>query len=138
MATENKSKHLEFIQSVINRMSGNSFLLRGWSVILVAALFALAAKDANKSYVVVAYLPVLAFWTLDAYYLSQERLFRSLYDDVRKKEERQVDFSMNTKPFRRERNAWAACLVSPTLLLFYIPMVGIMTVVTLLTKWWHP
>ncbi len=44
---ENKIKHLEFIQIVITRMNVNSFFLRGWSVTLVAALFALAAKDFN-------------------------------------------------------------------------------------------
>jgi len=87
MALENKLKHLEFIQSVISRMSGNSFLLKGWSVTLVAALFALAAKDSDRKYIVVAYFPVLVFWILDAYFLSQERLFRNLYDSVRAKKE---------------------------------------------------
>ena len=37
----NKHKHLELIQGVINRLSTNSFLLKGWSVVLVSALFAL-------------------------------------------------------------------------------------------------
>lgn len=27
---ENKIKHLEFIQGVINRMANNSFMLKGW------------------------------------------------------------------------------------------------------------
>jgi len=31
------------IQAVINRMASNSFLLKGWTVMLVSALFALAA-----------------------------------------------------------------------------------------------
>lgn len=42
---ENKQKHLEFIQMAINRMASNLFLLKGWTVALIAALFALAAKD---------------------------------------------------------------------------------------------
>ena len=33
------------IQGVVNRLSLNSFLLKGWSVVLVSAMFALAAKD---------------------------------------------------------------------------------------------
>jgi hypothetical protein len=74
MAPENKLKHLEFIQSVIDRLSGNSFLLKGWGVTLVAGLFALAAKDSNPKYVVVAYLPVLVFWLIDGYFLSKERV----------------------------------------------------------------
>ena len=33
---ENKRAHLEMIQAVITRMAGNSFLIKGWSVTLVA------------------------------------------------------------------------------------------------------
>ncbi len=134
MASDNKLKHLEFIQSVINRMSGNSFLLKGWSVTLVAALFALAAKDANAKYIVVAFFPVLTFWIIDAYFLSQERLFRALYDEVRAKEEDQIDFSMDTKKFRDGRSSWAQSLFSSTLRLFYLSMVGIMLVVMYFIK----
>jgi len=36
---EDQRKHLELIQAVITRMAGNSFLIRGWSVTLVSALF---------------------------------------------------------------------------------------------------
>ena len=129
MGTEAKLKHLEFIQSAINRMSGNSFLLKGWTVTLVAALFALAAKDADRRYVIVAYLPVLMFWALDAYFLSQERLFRSLYDGVRQRKEGEIDFSMNTTPFRGGPNGWTSSFFSRTLLLFYLFMVGIMLIV---------
>jgi hypothetical protein len=134
MASEQKLKHLEFIQAVVNRMSGNSFLLKGWSVTLVAALFALAAKDANKNYIIVAYVPVLIFWLIDAYFLSQERLFRSLYDGIRIKKEDEIDFSMSTEPYRGGKNSWANSFFSHTLLLFYLSMVGIMLVVMFLIK----
>ena len=40
-----KQAHLEMIQGIVNRLSHNSFLLKGWSVVLVSAMFALAAKD---------------------------------------------------------------------------------------------
>jgi len=134
MGSENKLKHLEFIQSVVNRMASNSFLLKGWSVTLVAALFALAAKDANKNYIIVAYLPVGIFWIVDAYFLSQERLFRSLYDDVRKKKEDEIDFSMNAEQFRGGPNSWASSFLSKTLLLFYCSLVAMMLVVTYFIK----
>ena len=48
---ERKGKHLEFIQGTVNRLSTNSFLLKGWSVVLVSALFALAAADFSQCYV---------------------------------------------------------------------------------------
>lgn len=76
---KNKRKHLEFIQGVINRMAGNLFFLRGWTITLIAALFALFVKDANHDYIFVVYFPVIIFWVLDGYFLSQERLFIALY-----------------------------------------------------------
>ncbi|MGE0407580.1 MAG: hypothetical protein AB7O65_14900, partial [Candidatus Korobacteraceae bacterium] len=96
---ENKLKHLEFIQSAINRMASNLFLLKGWTITLIAALFALATKDSDRVYFLIAYIPAVMFWVLDGYFLSQERRFRSLYDYVRKLEDNQIDFSMDTSLF---------------------------------------
>ena len=79
---ENKNKHLEFIQLVITRMNVNSFLLKGWSVTLVAALFAFAAKDTNIQYVLITYVSTPIFWFLDGYYLSQERQYRGLFNET--------------------------------------------------------
>jgi uncharacterized membrane protein len=128
MNFENKLKHLDFIQAVIARLSGNSFLLKGWSVTLVAALFTLAAKDANRKYVVVAYLPVLIFWTLDAYFLAEERRFRTLYDEVRVKTNEQIDFSMEPRTMAQS-TTWADCFTSKTVGLFYASLIGIMLLI---------
>ncbi len=92
---EKKLKHLELIQNIINRMASNSFLIKGWCVTLVSAVFVLAAKDANTTFIAVAFFPVLIFWILNAYFLRQERLFRKLYDKVRVTDEDAIDFSMN-------------------------------------------
>jgi hypothetical protein len=51
---EKKLKHLEFIQGVISRMASNLFLLKGWTITLIAALFALAAKDSKPGYALLA------------------------------------------------------------------------------------
>ena len=119
----NKHKHLEFIQASISRMSGNLFLLKGWSVTLIAALFALAAKDTNKAYIVVAYFPLFIFWFLDGYFLAMERRFRSLYEHVRQLEEEDIDFSMNTELYKSERrNQWLGALFSRTLFPYYITL----------------
>lgn len=40
MSTELNDKHLALVQGVINRLAGNSFSLKGWSVTLVSALLA--------------------------------------------------------------------------------------------------
>lgn len=123
----NKHKHLEFIQASIGRMSGNLFLLKGWSVTLIAALFALAAKDTNKAYIVVAYFPLFIFWFLDAYFLAMERRFRSLYEHVRCLKEEDIDFSMDTELYKIDpRNQWISALFSRTLFPYYITLALLM------------
>ena len=59
-----KHKHLDYIQAAVSRMASNLFLLKGWSVTLIAALFALAAKDSNQAYAAMAYFPLIVFWML--------------------------------------------------------------------------
>lgn len=125
---ENKRKHLEFIQLVITRMNVNSFLLKGWSVTLVAALFAFAAKDSNVDYVLITYISTPIFWLLDAYYLSLERQYRGLYNSVKKKNEENIDFNMNAKPFDKGKDSWLSSIFSVTVLLFY----GGLTTITLI------
>lgn len=127
MDSPNKHKHLEFIQASINRMSGNLFLLKGWSITLIAALFALAAKDTNKSYILIAFFPLLIFWTLDGYFLSHERRFRALYEHVRKLKEEDIDFSMDTGPFRTDPKAtWLSAMRSRTLVVYYAGLAAVM------------
>ena len=123
---ENKQRHLEFIQNVISRMAQNSFLLKGWAITLIAALFAVFSSNLNKIYISIAYFPILMFWALDAYYLSQERRFRALYDIIRQRQESEIDFSMDTSQLSCAKNDWGKSLLSKTLSLFYLMLLGIM------------
>jgi hypothetical protein len=116
---ENKRAHLEMIQGVVNRMSGNSFLLKGWTITLVAALFALAQKETNPAFMYLAYFPAVVFWVLDGYYLWQERLFRKLFDKVRTQPELEVDFSMNTTPVLDQVGGLAKSIFSQTVAVFH-------------------
>lgn len=115
-----KLKHLEFIQSVINRMGANSFRLKGWAVVLVSALMILVAREDNGEAAFVGLVPVVVFWWLDAYFLRQERLFRALYDRVRVLEAEQIDFSMDIKPLKDPKLTLASALFSKTLVAFYL------------------
>ena len=127
---ENKRKHLEFIQAAINRMAGNLFYLKGWTITLVSALFAISAKDAHPEYMYIAYLVVFIFWILDGYFLSRERMFRCLYEDVRKLQEEEIDFSMNTSKYGiYKRNSWISSMGSVSLLWFYPSLIIGMLVV---------
>jgi hypothetical protein len=125
---EKKLKHLDFLQLVITRMNVNSFLLKGWSVTLVAALFAFATKEANSKFVIITFVSTMVFWFLDGYYLSQERQYRSLYDEIRKKDENDIDFDMNARLYNSGRNTWFRSLFADVLLYFY----GALLVITIL------
>ena len=125
--SEDQKKHLEFIQSVITRMAGNSFLIRGWSVTLVSALFALAAKDADRQFVVVSYFPCVMFWCLDGCYLSQERKFRSLYEATRKASN--TDFNMDTRPTEQPCDGWSSAFFSRTMWIFHGAILAVISLV---------
>jgi hypothetical protein len=128
---DDQRKHLEFIQAVITRLAGNSFLIRGWSITLVSALFALAAKDANRMFVAVSYFPALLFWCLDAYYLGQERKFRGLYDAQRLKSA--TDYAM--APPVTAKSSWGDAFFSVTMLLFHgAIMLAISIVIWILSR----
>ncbi len=124
MNNDNKIKHLEMVQDVIKRMASNSFILKGWAVTLVAGIMALAEKDTDKMYFLIAYIPIIIFWLLDSYYLLQERLYRKLYKKVCSTAENDIDFSLSAtkKDFGGGRNTFFACFVSITELFFYFPL----------------
>jgi hypothetical protein len=129
---EKKLKHLEFLHGIINRMANCSFLLKGWSVIIVAALLALSTATQEKiALIAISFVPVLVFWILDGYYLWQERLFRAVYNAVRTKDEHEIDFKMNPKEFVGGRNTWLSAIFSKTILLFYLSLIITMTLVAM-------
>ncbi len=131
---ENKRKHLEFIQAIISRMAGNLFFLRGWTITLIAALLALFIKGNGSNYAIYFLIVlILVFWILDGYFLSQERLFRDLYNHVRKLKEEEIDFSMDINEYKKyKKNTLIYTMFSPTLLVFYLPLIGAALVITYL------
>jgi len=125
---ERKLKHLEFIQGVVNRLSTNSFLLKGWSVVLVSALFALAAADTDPNFVLLAYIPAVMFWGLDGYFLSVERAYRKHYDAVRAMKSDDIDFCMDCDKQYLGGVPWIKATLSPTLLAFHLVVIASVSV----------
>jgi hypothetical protein len=132
-ASEDKRRHLDFIQLTITRMAANSFLLKAWTVTLVAAVFALSAGDTKQGYWLVAYVPVVSFWILDGYFLHQEKLYRKLYNTVRKKQPKSIDFSLDATPFKDKSNSWLVCMGTKTLMIFYGAIFSVLSIVAYLT-----
>ena len=136
MIEEAKIRYLEMIQGIINRKAGNSFALKGWAVTLISGIFVLAGKDTDKMYFLVAYIPVVVFWFLDAYYLLQERLYRALYEKVRRiNNEKDIDFSLKatSNEFESDKNCFCSCLFSKTILGFYAPLAVVCTGIIVIT-----
>lgn len=130
--TDEKIKHLEFIQGVITRMNQNSFLIKGWAVTLVSALYALAAKDADMKFVIISYIAIATFWCLDAFYLAMERQYRGLYNAARSGSV--SDFDMNAKPYAIDKNTWHRAFISRTIIFFYGLLVGIALIAMFVLK----
>ena len=127
----NKIKHLEFIQGIISRLAKNSFALKGWAVTLVAGVFTLAVKDADKLFCLIAYAPIIVFWGLDSFYLSLERRYRNLYNEVRLKDENDINFDLKIE--HGKFISWFNCVKSKTEVLFYVPLALISTSIILIT-----
>ncbi len=129
-----KEKHLEMIQNIISRMAGNSFLLKGWSVIIISALFALSAKESNSNLIIVAYLPAISFWILDSFFLWQERMYRKLYDSIRSRDESMIDFSLDAYSYKKSVDSWLLTCFSKTLFIFHGTILITIIIVTIILK----
>ncbi len=105
---EKRIKHLEMIQGVINRLAGNSFAMKGWSVTLISALIVVAVDKGKGEFALVGVFPALVFWILDGYFLWQERLFHQLFNAVRleKMQKPEDFFTMDTRLFLKTAPSW--------------------------------
>ena len=120
-----KIKHLEMIEAVISRMGSNSFKLKGWAVTLVSIVGTLAAQGNDKRCFLLAFVPLLAFWLLDAWYLQTERKYRVLFRQVATQPADHIDFDMDARnvvsgaPEKAHRCRYRDCLLSWTEIGFY-------------------
>lgn len=128
---DEKIAHLSFIQGVINRMGSNSFMIKGWCIALVAAIFALSADKANSSFAYLALFPLVIFWGLDSFFLRQEKMYRKLYEDVANENVKSDNFTMNASAYSKDIGCYLEVAFSKTLLPFY----GAMIVMILIFMW---
>jgi uncharacterized protein YacL len=120
----NKVKYLEMIENIITRMADNSFKIKGWTITLVSALLALGSLKYISYFIIIAIIPVICFALLDAYYLSIERKFRSLYDQVRSLKS-EIDFNIDIEQLKdTKKNSWPNCLKSKSVWIFYLSILA--------------
>ena len=123
--SEYNVKHLEMIQAIIERMGNNSFVIKGWSFTSIGALFAFWFSNTSMLYILLLnFCVTILFWFHDAYYLSLERQFRRLYDEVRLSDI-ETDFRMTPK---QEEGDFLIALFRPILKYTY----GLIVIATLI------
>lgn len=111
-------KEIDIIQDIIKRMAFNSFIIKGWAISLVVVTLLLKGVVYQ---VWIAFIPLLVFWFLDAYFLWQERMYRKLYDWVIANRLKTEDylFDMNAYRFEKEVHSRCRIMFSITLAWFY-------------------
>lgn len=140
---ENKIKHLEMIENIIERMAKNSFQLKAWAMTLVTVVGALGAKEADKRFMLLAFVPIIGFWLLDTFYIQQERRYKALYRSVCEKREEDIDFNLNTRNItftddEAKRICFFNCLKSPSVSLFYGVLTATLILLVVILKGWIP
>ena len=111
-------KEISIIQDIIKRMGFNSFMIKGWAITLVVVTLLLKGTEYQVG---IAFIPLLVFWFLDAYFLWQERMYRKLYEWVvtnRLKTDEYL-FDMNAYRFEDKVQSRLRIMFSITLGWFY-------------------
>ncbi len=121
--------HLGMVQNVITRMASNSFALKAVTVTLTAGVLAFtgAVTDPSPKILLAALVPIVMLWGLDAQYLRLERLFRRLYDAIRRGEVEEP-FSMDITPYAPVEQHVIRIAVSYSVVAFYAPIVLVLLV----------
>jgi hypothetical protein len=111
-------KEIDITQDIIKRMGFNSFMIKGGAITLVVVTLLLKGTEYQVG---IAFIPLLVFWFLDAYFLWQERMYRKLYQWVinnRLKTDEYL-FDMNAYRFKDKVQSRFRIMFSVTLGWFY-------------------
>lgn len=135
---ELRLRHLDTIQSTVSRLSQNSFAVRGWSVTVVTLVLAVVASQPalTLDLALLSLAPAVIFWGLDAYYVRQERRFRSLYAAAARRLY-QGDRAPEVTPFDMDTAPWSgpATALWRVLLAPHVAAIPGMLMVTVVGVW---
>ena len=75
-------EYFKILQNTITRMAQNSFLIKAWSITIIAGISVLTFSFINTLIFAVLIGVIIVFWIMDSYYLRLEKLYRKLYEKV--------------------------------------------------------
>lgn len=130
------NKEIDLIQSCINRMAQNSFVIKGWTITLVAVVLTLLPEKIDINLLCcVGFVVTICFWYLDGFFLKTEKLYRWKYEWIISHRAVSNDFCYDLNPYNN--NMWnlnkdgktkeepyvIRVMVSKTLLPIYLPLI---------------
>jgi len=126
-------KEIDLIQNCISRMSQNSFLIKGWTLAIVTVVLALMEKNIDPIYLcLVLFIPLIAFWYLDAFFLQTEKMYRKMYEwvlEVRPKNDFSLLYDLNPHRYKDKVDSRKKVMWSITLRVFYgIPLLIVVVI----------
>lgn len=131
-----KVASLTNLQSIITRMGSNSQLMKTWVITVVTGFIAIKTAIGGLGFFsyLVPMLVCFIFSYLDSYYLSQERIFRHVYNDIASilvgGECNYFDLKDKIeKQLINKDNSIIVCYKSNSIMFFYIPLVIISTII---------
>ena len=127
-------REIEIVQNIIERMARNSFMIKGWTITLVVVALLV---DGLSIHNVVAFLPWLVFWVLDAYFLRLERCYRKLYEwlIVNRPNNRELMFDMKAESrFGISVDSIVETMISKTLASFYLMILVLVIIIIVATS----
>ncbi len=96
-------KEIDLIQACINRMAQNSFMIKGWTISLVAVVLAVLPESFDLTGLcLIGIVATLCFWYLDAFFLRTEKLYRWKYEWVLEKRLSCEDFCYDLDPYNSQ------------------------------------
>lgn len=93
----NKTKHLDMISTVINRMATNSLDIKGLLVTIIASVLTFKFNKFEEKLLFLILGITIIFVIFGCYYLLLEKRFRKHFNNVRNLTESDIDFNMSTK-----------------------------------------
>jgi len=118
------------ILSIINSISQNNLILKGWTVVSIPVFFVLSESSGHEYFIYLAYLITIILWSLDGYLLFKQRLYMQLYNKVRLTDESSIDYIIVIATL--DRSEFIKSVLSKTLILFYGSMIVLIFISILL------
>lgn len=114
-------KELDYIQNCITRMGQNSFMIKGWTVAMLAIVSSLSKELDNFWIFIILSIFCLIFWGMDAFYLRVERKFKKMYAWVVENRERTDEslYDLDPSRFDEEVDSFILVMFSKTLAYLY-------------------